>query len=176
MMTASAILAEELAGEMPLAHFNNAAKPADAQPNDDQLWNAVVTRDSERDGEFVFAVASTGVYCRPSCPSRRPRRENVTVLSASGAGGESRLSRLPALPAASRLAAIRNRTRRRRSAATSNNISMSRSRSSAWAKSFGKARSICSGASKPRWESRRASMPIPAACASSSATCKPETT
>ncbi len=77
MMTASAILAEELAGEMSLAHFNNAAKPADAQPNDDQLWNAVVTRDSERDGEFVFAVASTGVYCRPSCPSRRPRRQNV---------------------------------------------------------------------------------------------------
>ena len=32
------------------------------------------------DGEFVFAVSTTGVYCRPSCPARRPRRENVTFF------------------------------------------------------------------------------------------------
>ncbi len=44
---------------------------------DDPRWNAVVTRDANRDGEFVFAVSSTGVYCRPSCAARRPRRENV---------------------------------------------------------------------------------------------------
>lgn len=40
-----------------------------------------MTRDSARDGEFVFAVATTGVYCRPSCPARRPRRENVRFFS-----------------------------------------------------------------------------------------------
>ena len=51
------------------------------QANNDRHWNAVVARDSGRDGEFVFAVASTGVYCRPSCPARRPRRENVTFYS-----------------------------------------------------------------------------------------------
>ncbi len=40
-------------------------------------WDAVVTRDRESDGAFVYAVRSTGVYCRPTCPSRRPRRDRV---------------------------------------------------------------------------------------------------
>lgn len=43
-------------------------------------WDAVVHRDASRDGEFFFAVATTGVYCRPSCPARRPRRENVSFF------------------------------------------------------------------------------------------------
>ncbi len=41
------------------------------------FWEALETRDTHMDGVFFFAVISTGVYCRPSCPSRRPRRENV---------------------------------------------------------------------------------------------------
>src|SRR4051812_35720491 len=45
---------------------------------EDARWQAVQARDTESDGKFVFAVSSTGVYCRPSCPSKRPRRENVT--------------------------------------------------------------------------------------------------
>src|SRR5712671_6776039 len=48
-------------------------------PKDDQ-WQAVLARDSASDGKFVFAVSSTGVYCRPSCPAKRPRRENVTFF------------------------------------------------------------------------------------------------
>jgi AraC family transcriptional regulator, regulatory protein of adaptative response / methylated-DNA-[protein]-cysteine methyltransferase len=44
---------------------------------EDQYWQAVMTRDEELDGVFVYAVRSTGVYCRPSCPSRRPKREQV---------------------------------------------------------------------------------------------------
>lgn len=44
---------------------------------DDDRWQAVLARDRDRDGEFVFAVRSTGIYCRPSCPARRPRPENV---------------------------------------------------------------------------------------------------
>jgi AraC family transcriptional regulator of adaptative response/methylated-DNA-[protein]-cysteine methyltransferase len=48
-----------------------------AQPNDAQAWQAVLGRDRRFDGMFVYAVKSTGVYCRPSCPSRRPRREMV---------------------------------------------------------------------------------------------------
>ena len=40
-------------------------------------WRAVLARDVRFDGVFVYAVRSTGVYCRPSCPSRRPRREQV---------------------------------------------------------------------------------------------------
>jgi len=42
-----------------------------------QYWNAVAERSRQADGAFVYAVTTTGVYCRPSCPSRRPRRENV---------------------------------------------------------------------------------------------------
>lgn len=45
-------------------------------------WTAVVQRDASRDGEFVFAVSTTGVYCRPSCAARRPRRENVEFFEA----------------------------------------------------------------------------------------------
>jgi AraC family transcriptional regulator, regulatory protein of adaptative response / methylated-DNA-[protein]-cysteine methyltransferase len=41
------------------------------------MWQAVLDRDKRYDGQFVFAVRTTGVYCRPSCPARRPRRENV---------------------------------------------------------------------------------------------------
>lgn len=43
----------------------------------EQRWQAVVGRDAGHDGEFVFAVATTGVYCRPSCAARRPLRKNV---------------------------------------------------------------------------------------------------
>jgi AraC family transcriptional regulator of adaptative response/methylated-DNA-[protein]-cysteine methyltransferase len=45
--------------------------------NNPEMWNAVLERDASRDGSFVFAVRSTGIYCRPSCPARRPRREQV---------------------------------------------------------------------------------------------------
>jgi len=47
---------------------------------EDPRWQAVLARDGASDGKFVFAVSSTGVYCRPSCPSKRPRRENVTFF------------------------------------------------------------------------------------------------
>jgi AraC family transcriptional regulator of adaptative response/methylated-DNA-[protein]-cysteine methyltransferase len=45
--------------------------------NDAVRWQAVLDRDRRFDGAFVFAVRTTGVYCRPSCPARRPRRANV---------------------------------------------------------------------------------------------------
>lgn len=44
-------------------------------------WEAVQMRDRSRDSDFVFAVSSTGIYCRPSCPSKRPRRDHVTFFS-----------------------------------------------------------------------------------------------
>src|SRR5882762_3845997 len=52
-----------------------------ARNNQTQQWQAVVDRDSSQDGKFIFAVSSTGVYCRPSCPARRPRRENVAFFN-----------------------------------------------------------------------------------------------
>src|SRR5258707_13824684 len=48
-------------------------------------WEAVLARDRRVDGRFVYAVTSTGVYCRPSCPSRRPRRDRVRFFDAPAA-------------------------------------------------------------------------------------------
>lgn len=45
--------------------------------DDATRWAAVVARDKSCDGAFVFSVATTGVYCRPSCPARRANRQNV---------------------------------------------------------------------------------------------------
>ena len=47
---------------------------------DESQWQAVLTKDARFDGQFVFAVSSTGIYCRPSCPSRRPRRDRVSFF------------------------------------------------------------------------------------------------
>jgi AraC family transcriptional regulator of adaptative response/methylated-DNA-[protein]-cysteine methyltransferase len=44
---------------------------------DEARWDAVRVRDAQADSAFVYSVRSTGVYCRPSCPSRPARRENV---------------------------------------------------------------------------------------------------
>lgn len=46
----------------------------------DARWRAVQAHDRRFDGAFVYAVRSTGIYCRPSCASRRPRREQVTFF------------------------------------------------------------------------------------------------
>lgn len=43
----------------------------------DARWASVLARDAAADGGFVYGVRTTGVYCRPSCAARRPRRENV---------------------------------------------------------------------------------------------------
>jgi AraC family transcriptional regulator, regulatory protein of adaptative response / methylated-DNA-[protein]-cysteine methyltransferase len=48
-------------------------------------WQAVVERDKSKDGSFVYGVRSTGIYCRPSCASRRPRREQVAFFPLSAA-------------------------------------------------------------------------------------------
>src|SRR6266576_2093859 len=73
-MTTNAILATEPLEAMPITQAKTAGS---ADSSDDRYWDAVIARDSKRDGEFFFAVSTTGVYCRPSCAARRPRRENV---------------------------------------------------------------------------------------------------
>ena len=45
--------------------------------DEEEYWRAVLERSRDHDGRFFFAVRTTGIYCRPSCPARRPRRENV---------------------------------------------------------------------------------------------------
>ncbi|MGC1647876.1 MAG: bifunctional DNA-binding transcriptional regulator/O6-methylguanine-DNA methyltransferase Ada [Candidatus Sulfotelmatobacter sp.] len=74
-MTTNAILTAESPNLMSARQPKATTQPT--MTADDPRWNAVVARDATRDGEFVFAVSSTGVYCRPSCAARRPRRENV---------------------------------------------------------------------------------------------------
>ncbi len=56
-----------------------AAKPDAAKPSaaDDPRWALVVARDKTADGRFWYSVATTGIYCRPSCPSRRANPRNV---------------------------------------------------------------------------------------------------
>ena len=74
IMTTNAILNMTEATDM--AHSN----PDRAENRQSAYWQAVLDRDAGQDGKFVFAVSSTGVYCRPSCPARRPRRENVAFF------------------------------------------------------------------------------------------------
>lgn len=50
--------------------------------DDESRWRAVQARDAEADGSFYYGVRSTGVYCRPSCPSRRPNRSQVVLFEA----------------------------------------------------------------------------------------------
>jgi AraC family transcriptional regulator of adaptative response/methylated-DNA-[protein]-cysteine methyltransferase len=68
--------------------------PVKPQSSEDtQAWQAVLERDRRYDGLFVYAVRSTGIYCRPSCPSRRPRAAQVEFFeqpkAAEGAGYRS---------------------------------------------------------------------------------------
>lgn len=65
----------------------SAAMPA-PRIDDERAWAAVLVREGRYDGRFVYAVATTGVYCRPSCPSRRPARSNVSFFDAP-AGAEA---------------------------------------------------------------------------------------
>ncbi|TNE62625.1 MAG: bifunctional DNA-binding transcriptional regulator/O6-methylguanine-DNA methyltransferase Ada [Alphaproteobacteria bacterium] len=58
--------------------LKNIAEPdMGSRLNDTEKWHAVLGRDRTHDGSFYFSVATTGVYCRPSCGARPPRRENV---------------------------------------------------------------------------------------------------
>ena len=53
-------------------------------------WGAILRRDRSYDGKFVYVAVTTGIYCRPSCPSRRPHRHHALIFSnateAEGAG------------------------------------------------------------------------------------------
>src|SRR5579859_755012 len=78
-MTTNAILEAETLTQMSLHPI---AATGNARPEkNDSFWSSVLRRDAACDGEFVFAVSSTGIYCRPSCPARRPRRDNVRFFA-----------------------------------------------------------------------------------------------
>ena len=54
-----------------------------------ERYRAIASRDRRFDGQFITAVRSTGIYCRPSCPARTPRPENVTFFRTSAAAHEA---------------------------------------------------------------------------------------
>ncbi len=56
---------------------------------DDGRWAAVMRRDPAADGVFYYSVATTGVYCRPSCAARQPRRENVAFHESCAAAEQA---------------------------------------------------------------------------------------
>ncbi len=91
-MTTNAILSEQETIELTMKL--NPAKLGVAKPNGTELsesrrWQAVLERDGALDGIFVFGVSSTGVFCRPSCPARRPRRENVQFFEHASAAEQA---------------------------------------------------------------------------------------
>jgi AraC family transcriptional regulator of adaptative response/methylated-DNA-[protein]-cysteine methyltransferase len=60
--------------------MQDAAMATTEQTGREARWRAVLARDARWDGRFVFGVRTTGVYCRPSCPARRPLRANVVFF------------------------------------------------------------------------------------------------
>ena len=63
--------------------ITNAMSPRPHPTHPGTAWRAVVARDRTQDGRFVFGVRTTGIYCRPSCPARRPNPENVEFFSSA---------------------------------------------------------------------------------------------
>lgn len=57
--------------------------------DEESRYEAVCSRDARFDGEFFFAVATTGIYCRPSCPATTPRRRNVRFFATAAAAQDS---------------------------------------------------------------------------------------
>jgi AraC family transcriptional regulator of adaptative response/methylated-DNA-[protein]-cysteine methyltransferase len=53
--------------------------------NEAVAWESVLNRDTSADDRFLYGVTTTGIYCRPSCPSRRPKRGNVAFFSSAEA-------------------------------------------------------------------------------------------
>jgi AraC family transcriptional regulator, regulatory protein of adaptative response / methylated-DNA-[protein]-cysteine methyltransferase len=69
-----------LTTEQSLAHSHEMLKRQNDALSDDERWTAVHSRDDRFDGAFVFAVRSTGIYCSPSCPARRPGKQQVVFF------------------------------------------------------------------------------------------------
>lgn len=56
-----------------------------SEQDHDDWWSAICARDHAADDHVVYAVHTTGIYCRPSCPSRRPKRQNVSFHATASA-------------------------------------------------------------------------------------------
>lgn len=80
-----------------MSDFRQSMSEADGRVEDmslpltdfDERYRAINARDTRFDGQFVTAVRSTGIYCRPSCPARTPKPQNVTFYPTSAAAHEA---------------------------------------------------------------------------------------
>lgn len=80
MATLSSVL---MSMKLPRPHASPTSGFEPTFKSDEDRWNAVVSRDVNAGGAFFFAVRTTGVYCRPSCPARLPKRENVAFFTST---------------------------------------------------------------------------------------------
>lgn len=67
-------------------HTQNATNSLKPTPS---MWRAIQTRDASADGAFVFGVRSTGIYCKPRCPARRPLRKHVVFFALPAAAQQN---------------------------------------------------------------------------------------
>ncbi|MGI9170190.1 MAG: Ada metal-binding domain-containing protein, partial [Caulobacteraceae bacterium] len=70
-----------MAAEMAMPQSRGGASATERDPR----WPLVVARDASADGDFFYSVDSTGVYCRPSCPSRAANPKNVRFHDSAAA-------------------------------------------------------------------------------------------
>jgi AraC family transcriptional regulator of adaptative response / DNA-3-methyladenine glycosylase II len=78
------------AGKVEGVRKNMATAPGGAAaPDDEQRYQAAVSKDPRFDGVFFIAVTSTGIYCRPSCPAITPKRENIRFYRSAAAAQEA---------------------------------------------------------------------------------------
>jgi AraC family transcriptional regulator of adaptative response / DNA-3-methyladenine glycosylase II len=65
------------------------ARLASVIENPDRCYQAAQSKDARFDGQFFCAVTSTGIYCRPSCPARTPKRENMRFYATAAAAQQA---------------------------------------------------------------------------------------
>ena len=77
------LIAKEL--EMKKTSMKAAERTEMASMDEAVAWESVLHRDASADDRLLYGVTTTGIYCRPSCPSRRPKRDNVAFFSSAEA-------------------------------------------------------------------------------------------
>ena len=72
-----------------MTNQSNSPQSFPVKLDEETLWEAVLNRDRTSNGKFVYGVRSTRIYCRPSCPSRRPNRTQVLFFESGGAARQA---------------------------------------------------------------------------------------
>ena len=81
MLTPAVMISVSKGRVMKLTQPKTGRPGGKAPMNEAIAWESVLRRDPSADERFLYGVTTTGIYCRPSCPSRRPKRGNVAFFS-----------------------------------------------------------------------------------------------